>query len=446
MGQKYLLFNLFTILIIFGIYTGQLEFSVFLTILLSIVLVIIRFVLHAHDKVVYNVFVFFILVYGLLTLFTHIELIKNPYDDFFVHNDAAWSFYKWTMDEVVPLEWSQLIEGTLLNPAFYEYFLAELLFGTIAKIAVSFGIDDVRLALRCLCFVMGAFINTIIADMLIKNKKSPKETFKNILCFGCISYLYITSAVFSRDIFVCLTYAAIGYVILIPKCSFRFVKLLLLSFCAFGGRPENGVFAIVFVIAYYVSLRESKIINVLLTLLILLFIAVFVQYTSFVSDSMESLQNFEDLTKDNTGGVFQKVYSLPFPINKIAMVIYMLLQPLPMQKYILGDGNSWFTLPFVLSPYMIFLVIVCCIWFIIKRSSINKVVSYYIMTSILGFCLITFVSPDLRRSFATIPGLFGAYCLIQNEIPRTYINFAKKTIWPVLLITSMFFQIYIMTK
>lgn len=444
----YKYFNLLAVslLILFGVFTGQIEFMAFLFMLSVAGFTILRFFLHARKGVVYTIFGLFLLIYGTLTLITQYELISRPYDDFFVHNDAAWSFYKWTMDEVVPLKWPELIKGTLLNPLFYEYALAELINGTVAKIAVALGIEDVRLALRCLSVLYGALITAILADILVKNKVDEKQVLKSIVLFGCCSYLFVTSAVFTRDVFVCFIYVAIAHVILVPHSSFRFIKLLFLSVCAFGARPENGAFAIIFVMFYYLSLDGSKLRNYFLLALVAGVVVIFLLYTTFIADSLDTIQNFGEDATESTGGVFERVYSLPFPINKIAMVVYMLLQPLPMEKYIVGEGNSWFTLPFILSPYLIAYVVICCLGFVFHRRFKNLLVSNFILVSLLGFCLITFVSPDIRRSFATIPGLFGAYCLVYKDVPHPYKKFTKLFLWPMIFIINIFFQVYVMTK
>jgi hypothetical protein len=124
----------------------------------------------------------------------------------------------------------------------------------------------------------------------------------------------------------------------------------------------------------------------------------------------------------------------------------MLIQPLPMQKYIVGEGNTWLTLPFVLSPYLISLIIGGCFWYMNHFFSKDRLITYFMGAAFFCFCMITFVSPDLRRAFAPIPGLFGAYCLIQNKIPRKCTEFSKKIIWPSILVINIFFQVYVMIK
>lgn len=443
MSSKHSILLICLPVLLFGFCEWQLEMAYFLSILIVAGLIIIRLFFKGRDRTVYTIYGYFLIIYGLLTLLSH-SMIKDPFNDYFIHNDAAMSFYKWTMEEVVPLKWSELIEGTILNPAFFDYALAELLYGVVAKLAIDIGVVDIRLALRCLSFVMGALICVMIADILIKRGQSKKSVIKNTLVFGVFSYLFITSAIFSRDIFVCFIYTAIAYVYLIPKCSQRLLKLLLLCACAFGGRPENGALALVFVLAFYLSSNSSKIVKILSLATLIVVVIAFVTYTTFISESLMSIANYGEATESNTGGVFMAVYSLPFPINKIAMVIYMLIQPLPMQKYIVGEGNTWLTLPFVLSPYLVSSIIVGCFWYMKHFISKDILITYFMGAAFFCFCLITFVSPDLRRAFAPMPGLFASFCLIQNQIPAKTISVTKKIIWPSIFVISLFFQIYVM--
>ena len=429
--------------LVFYLYSNQMEMLIFLLCFIGLGGIIVKLFIRPNNPSVFTIYGIFIVIYGFLTILSHIELIHSPDDDYFIHTDAAWSFYHHTIEYVVPLKWSELIEGTVLNPGFIEYALAELLFGTVAKIAKDVGVINIRLALRILVFVMGALMNSMMIDVLLKNGISKSKCFKNVLIFGCFSYLFITSAIFSRDIFVCFTYVAIAYIILLPKCSFRFIKLVIFALCAFGGRPEHGAFAIVYILAYYMSLNRSKFIKVIALSSIFIVIFVILIYSSFISHAIVTIDSFEEETLSNTGGVFMKVYSLPFPINKICMVIYMLLLPLPPSKFLIGDGNTFLTLPFLLSPYLMTLIVIGCVWYIFKFLSKDKYVAYFMCTSLLGFCLIVSVSPDLRRAFATIPGLFLAYSLVSNKIPDRVQKNVKYLVWPIVLILSIYFQLYV---
>ena len=430
----------------FGLYAGQIEMALFVLIFYCLGLLLVRFLLKPINKQVYSIFGVFFVIYGLLTLLTHIELIKDPYEDYFVHNDAAWSFFQSTMDYVAPLQWSELIKGTLLNPLFSDYPLAELFYGFVAKAAIGLGLVNIRLALRIHVFVAGAIICAIITGLLLKKNFKQKYVINNVLVFGCISYLYISSAIFTRDILMCLAYTAISYIVLLPVCKKRIFKLIILVLIAFGIRPVSGALALAYIFTFFLFSNTKREIKVFSTIILLIIFVVFITYSTFISDSLELLSLYEEKTSSNEGGGFYKVYPLPFPINKIIFIFYMILQPIPLSAYISGDGMSILTIPFVLSPYLISLVFYCTAAYSFKHLKDDKLLSYFIITSILIYSIIIFASPDLRRAFPAIPGLYMAYCICRQDFSRRRIKRIKIAFWPIIFTIGAFFQLYIMLK
>lgn len=434
------------LVLLYGIYGGQLQMFFLFLLYYIIGLGIIKFVMRSNHHETYQVYRFFFCIYGLLTLLTQIELIHNPEEDYFIHIDAPFSFYQNTIDTVTETAWSDIIHETLFSLRYFDYFLAELLYATIAKSSMDFGLLDIRLALRGPSFIMGALIMSMIIEIIMRNGHRFADCYKMVVFFGCCSYLFITSAIFSRDIFVCFFYSAIAYVYLLPKCKYRLAKLVLLTICAFGGRPESGALASLFIVGFILSKRNGKVVKIFAIIILVVAFLSFILYTTFLQDSIESIIHYQERAKSNTGGFFEIIYNLPFPINQLSMVVYMLLAPLPYTFYMTGEGGSILTFPFVLSPYLMSLVLISCLWFSMHYYKKEKQMAMLIIMTVLMFCIITFSSPDLRRAFASVPGLFMAFVIIRPQVPTTIQALIRKRIWPIILIIGTFFQLYVMLK
>lgn len=426
----------------YAIYTDQLEMAMSVVCAYIAGLCFIRAILKPTTTIPFHLYEFFFLVYGSLVLFSHIELIHDPFVDYFVHIDASQSFYEGIMNGPIYAAWSNIAAETLYNPFFDDYPLAAFLFTVLAKVALWLGIVNVRLFLRIHIFLIAALIIAIMARLLECYGFRRKYIVSHIVPFGLFSYLYITSAIFNRDIHVCIIYTMVGFCFLSPVCRYRIVKLLGLLLLAYGFRPENAAPVLLMIAGYY-WLSIHKRIGLLANVAIVFagICAVWL-LDNMISMLLDTVARYDEKSLANTGGFFIVIYSLPFPINTVAMSVYMLLQPLPMTSYIIKVGGSWLTLPFTVSPYLMSLCVCAVCWYLVKLPKVNLQISIFLSLSLLTFVAIVYASPDLRRAFAIIPCLYMAYGLVRPRIPESIIHKIKYLSWPILALINIFFLVY----
>ena len=89
------------------------------------------------------------------------------------------------------------------------------------------------------------------------------------------------------------------------------------------------------------------------------------------------------------------------------------------------------------------IVLVYVGWYIIKSFRTNRFVTTYLIAFLLLYVIIIFGSPDLRRAFAAVPGLFVGFCLVKNNIPLRVKRFTYRIVWPLVLFVNLFFVFYL---
>lgn len=424
------------------LYSSQMQVGIVVFAIYALIGILIKIIVPKR-KIILNIFSLFYFVYGLLVLLTQIELIKDPSVDYYVHNDAALSFFKGIMNHVLPCKWNELASRTLFSPLFSHYPLAAFLMGVSGKFGMDIGVENLRLFMRIPIFAIGALILTIISSLLKDKKLSDLQVAKFILPFGLFTYIYITSAIFSRDIHVCLVYCLATYISLKDNVKGRLVWFILFFFLASGLRPENGLLYLLFPFAYYFNYLKNKlgIGGLLLLAIISIIILWFLQ--NLIITGQNSISYYDDLAKTNTGGLFIKFYSLPFPLNTIMMIVYMTLAPLPIFLYCTGPGMTWLNLPYCLSPYVLYTSILVCIIYLIKiRNSYRDNCFNLIIANLIAYCLIIYASPDVRRAFAAIPGLYMCFCLVYNKVPKNQFSGLLIFGWTAIAFIQVFFLFY----
>jgi hypothetical protein len=281
---------------------------------------------------------------------------------------------------------------------------------------------------------------------LLKDKKfSDIQIKKYIIPFGLCSYLFITSAIFSRDIHVCLIYTIAAYISLKDHVKGRLLIFILLFFLAAGLRPQNGIAYLIYPIAFYWKTITKKIglfgIGVIALICLVLFY--------YLQDSLEllyeSLGTYDDFSKSNTGGIFIEFYSLPFPLNTIVMVIYMALMPLPLFKCCIGMGGTWLNLPTIFSSYLIYVCFMVCIYYLCHSKFKGAYVGT-ILVCLIAYAGIIYGSPDERRAFAAIPGLYMCYALVKQRIPKGHYIRYRNIGWMLITVVQLFFIVYVYTR
>jgi hypothetical protein len=427
----------------YGLFGLQIQMSIALLAFYFLGYLFVRLLISKKEKISLHYYELFFLIYGVLTLLTHMQLIHNPETDYFIHNDACDSFYRDVIDYSLNMKWGSLIQDTIHNPFFVNYPLAAYLFSVLAKVGSAIGIINLRLFLRIHVFMLAAIIPAMMANLMVKYGYDKRNIRKFVLPFALCSYLYVTSSVFTRDLHVCFIYTLTAYYIFIPECKWRMLKFVTLILIATGLRPENGVLLLVPVLGFYFKQSKYKYSRLIIVFFITTALVLFFASSNFLSYGFDKLQYYSEATNRNTGGIFEKINSLPFPLNKIFISIYLLLMPLPIVGYMIGKGGSILTLPFIFSPFIMALLFLSVLFYIFNRFNSNKLISYYFIIGMASYFLIVSTSPDLRRAFAVVPGLYMAYSIASYNIPRKITSSIKRYSWPVILVIHIFFLCYV---
>ena len=436
-------FMLLPLIVGYAWYADQVEMAMSIVIAYLLGLAFVRFVLHPKTSIPYLLYELFFVIYGFLVLLSHIELIHDPFVDYFVHNDASQSFYENIMNGPVYADWHRLIDETLLSPYYDEYPLASLLFATLAKIGMWLGIVNIRLFLRIHVFMLAALVVAVMARLLESYGIDRRKIQQFLVPFGLFSYLYLLSACFTRDIHVCLVYSLMAYACLIRNIQYRALWFLLLTLLATGFRPENGILAVMYIIGYYFQPLYKRIGPFVYLVLVAILIG-FISSEMFLSLT-ESLEAYNKRTIEvNQGdGLFMMVYSFPFPLNQLCIVVYQFLLPLPLTFYMVNEGGSLLTLPFIFSPYLMCLILGVIFVYLKQFFKADIKISLFMILSFIMFCAITYGEPGIRRSFAVIPGLYMAYCLVRPCVSISTIRQIKFIGWPLIACINIFFLLYL---
>lgn len=433
------------ILIIIGLYGSFSFFTTFsLLIYYCLGLCMLKLLIRPADDNVLNIYGLFYGIYGVLAVLSQIELIHDPFTDYFIHNDACDSFFSQVVSQRSELRWDNLVEGTLLNPRFSDYPLPMFVFAILSKITNGLDLYNLRFFLRIHIFMMSAIIPALLADLQFRHDILNRKVIKRTIIFGIVSYLYITSTVFTRDIYVCFFYTWIFYEILHPKQTKMPLKFIVLFLLCFGSRPENGLFSLVFIFSYYIYNKRDKVNPSVLVVGLLMVGFVFNYLHDALFEAVDTVSRYQTANlHNNSGGLWGKVNALPFPLNYLGMGSYLILMPLPFDMYILGKGNSFLTMPYILSPYLMALIFGVTLWYVFNNHKKNKKYALFIIVAIISFLFISQASPDIRRSFAVIPGLYMLYCLIADGVPAGVTRNIKRLSWPLILIVGIVIYVYV---
>ena len=415
--------------------------AVFVNYILGILF--LRFVLKNRQISVFYIYSFFSSIYLLLILFTHIELIKDPFIDFFVHNDSSRSFYTSIMGYVLPCSWTDILPFTVFNPYFADYPFAAYLWSTIGKIGMSVGIEDLRLLMRLPSALVGSLTVSISAMYFLHKKMLNRNIIKYSILLGLCTYLYITSAIMSRDVFLTFFMTLAIYFYMINNTKY-IPFIVFIGFIALGFRTINGlcIMLIAIIPILHKIYNKSKFFSILLFLLLALII--FGNSLVF-SEQIQLYQTYQlHNATINKGGLFYYFYTLPFPFDKLSMAVYMLLQPLPMTFYVLGDGNTWLNLPEIISPYIIVYMVGVLLYLLKGKNGFDERIKILTIILILIYIMIISGSPDIRRAFFVMPGLYMIFCTNKEICPKMTRKTIKRRIWIFLICINIFFLFYTM--
>lgn len=388
-----------------------------------------------------KVFNFIFLIFSSFLAITHFGLIKNPSIDYFFHNDQI-VFYEGAID-VGRLHWDKIVEGSLLNPLYGNYPLTALIYGVLAKIGTYLGINDVYLYFKMIIVLISSLIPTIICATLYESGYT-KNCKKEVILYSLLSFLFVTSNVMTRDIFVAFSYTLFGYLFLKPECKFRYLKLAILVIITFGFRPENGAFSILFIVVRLIVVEMKdfnffKLIIVFFSLVLFSSIAYFlIESFHLLDKNIDQNQYIDDELKD--GSMFALLKSLPIPVNFIAVFIYVQLMPFPLSIFIEWDYSGWYAVTSVLTPfYWIY------IWTIALYSAFRHKIKLDLISSIFYLAtfyiiIVDFLEPSVRRGFAAYSIVFIYYFLNKDKIS----NYLRKNflILTVIMIIILNFVAY----
>ena len=429
--------------VFYGLYTSDINLSLVVLVQYFIGFLNLKYLLRVYASRAFVIYDLFYFIYGLLTILTQIELIHDPFQDYFIHTDAAWSFFSMA-EELSTREWSDILSDRFFLVENMQQPLAIVFFAFLAKICIFLGIINLRLFLRLHIFLIGSTIITLVYEGMSKYNNNQHRNFNLCLLFGLCSYLFITSAIFTRDIHVCFMNTLVVYTLVKFNNKWSLLAVILFIILAFGFRPGSGFIMAVFPICFYYHKIKDKMGAIIPFFILIVIVAIALSSDYFTNMASGKIDFYsKDLLRENKAdGMFMRLHSLPFPINVIISVVYMFLMPLPITTYLIGTGNTFYTLPFLGSPFVLFPMLYVTIVHLISKNR-NRLIAPIILASFISYFATVFVSPDLRRAFATVPALFMCYGIIIDSVSKSKRKRFMGLSFPMITAINIFFILYL---
>lgn len=399
----------------YTLYSDQLFIGIAVLTLFLIGSIGVQLILRNWNRV--NIFAVFFIIYCTLLLVSQYMYIQNA-SEYFVHNDAADSFYSNVILTYGPTKWSNLIKDTIFSRLFTDYPIFAFWINLWKLLGLDMGVtfENLRLFLRLQNLIFAPAILTIMAQYLSEIGLSKIKIFKHCCIFGIFSYLYLTSTVFTRDLHVAFFYTLAGYYCLSPfKHRFRYVKLIVIALISFGLRPENGMFATIFPIYYYFrnTIPDTKL------LMGGLFVIILVTFSGFFDSFISTLDNYTARTEAlNQGGLYAIFNSLPFPLGTLFNIVYSFIMPFPLTMFIADIHIGYLGLPTLAIPF-INVIILSTIFQYIKRNKQRYNIIYFFIIIIMYVGLCCSIEPNVRRTFAIIPTMYMLFATVKPYIPTS---------------------------
>lgn len=282
-----------------------------------------------------------------------------------------------------------------------------------------------------LCQTIWGVLSSVVLFRILARRFDVKQSFQYAVVFAILSQFLFYSTVIIRDIVICFFYLC-AFDIVDRKFSLvGLAKLVLIMIIVWGIRLYSGIFVASF-IAYYIFVRcrnsRYRYIATFLFAAVVLFAAVASIGSSLVSQTTEELNHFEELTAERSaGGMVSKLQSLPPGISNFAIVLFMMIRPMPpfgvyaevgsfsnfvMATMLLVAGFFWFVVFYSFGYKLI-------VKRYITKITLEKVV---LLLVCLVFMLANASHPDIRRMLPVFPILFVQYAEICQSNDETLFN------------------------
>jgi len=282
-----------------------------------------------------------------------------------------------------------------------------------------------------LCQTIWGVLSSVVLFRILARRFDVKQSFQYAVVFAILSQFLFYSTVIIRDIVICFFYLC-AFDIVDRKFSLvGLAKLVLIMIIVWGIRLYSGIFVASF-IAYYIFVRcrnsRYRYIATFLFAAVVLFAAVASVGSSLVNQTTEELNHFEELTAERSaGGMVSKLQSLPPGISNFAIVLFMMIRPMPpfgvyaevgsfsnfvMATMLLVAGFFWFVVFYSFGYKLI-------VKRYITKITLEKVV---LLLVCLVFMLANASHPDIRRMLPVFPILFVQYAEICQSNDETLFN------------------------
>lgn len=426
------------------IYTEELSIIGFILLYYIFGYGILSLIRNRNDDKLRSLYTVFFGFYGIYMVTVHFLQISNWETDFYFHNDELY-FFNQTIDMTLSLPWDKVIQGTFLNSYFSEYPGAQLLYTVIAKIGKEVGVINLRFLLASFISFVSSLIVAfiyIITSLFYKNIK-----LKYFFAFGCLSYLMTSCCIFTRDVLAIFVFTLIGYVTLKPDLYLRGLFFLVLVFVASIIRWENGMFSLLFPAIFYankyLNLNNKSVLIISSSLGIIL---LFVFLSTQIGEISSEVVTWRQGTMSNTskGGLFQTIYSLPFPLGTFCIIVFQILMPIPFVSYIVDDYNtkvSWLLLPSLATPFLNALMFYCGIKIFFKHRAFLRLFDFVFLLCLTYVFVTEWVEPNVRRTFAVFPLIYCYFIVNRDTLQESdYVKF-RKVYFPVLFIINILLSI-----
>lgn len=368
---------------------------------------------------VYLLSVFFL---GIYTFITHSITVLNPGQDIFLTPDSV--YFNEVGRNVGSNSWNNFIPYIIGQFLYSDYYLFSFILGVIYKIDAIFGGTDPVLLTKLLNSIVGALTIGFIFLCVNLNQKIP---IKSIIWFLLFSPIFENSVVLMRDIYVCFFYAWIFYYVLIPHKKYRHIKILLLCLLSMLIRPENGLFALCFLLirpiintTYYSKSKKA--------LMIIFFIIIGTISCIYILPKAYNVMIFyqlRDLSLASTSSFGAMLRTLPLPFNIVLPAIFSQMMPFPLWFNLLRPYGGELTILSIFSSFYwisIWGIIIYCCWCNwAKLISQKKIIIGGLFIAFLYIIMTTYGEINVRRIMGIYPIVFIVYCNIKY-----YVKFEKR--------------------
>lgn len=396
--------------------------SFFLFLFISFILIILISSSDSERSKIFNLYFTITPLYVIYCFIAYLGYIDN--NGFYFYPDQGY-FYGIASD----LGWkSSIIEiyrTTIISRAHIETEGAHFLFGTIAYLADTY-FDGNSVLIQSLHISFIGILSNIFVFKILRVYFSEKISLRYTLYFALLSPIFYYSPWLLRDVHIAFLYVIAIYLALRSISIWNTAWFFLVFLVTAQFRLEHALVLLLFPIAH---LYHNKEINSFVKSIwpVIYFIGIGVilvllnsKFDSIVTalDSYEKYDLYTHESVEGDSGIGAKLYSLPFGIKQIALVVNSQLTPLP----------PWASINFSQNIY----ILVC--------ASVLAMVAIY-WSYVFLFVLFSFVTTKVLFQLPKSLFIFLGILILFLFLNASNINARRiMSVYPIIFIVFVFIK------